>query len=253
MVVYYSGTGNSRYAAEMLADICGDEAVDSLDVMKTALLPKLCSDKPWVFVCPVYVSAPAQIFMSFLLRFSFSGCRRAYFIMTCAGGMGASGAYCEDICKKQGLDFMGTAQLIMPQNYLVFFNTKEKAENEQTIAAAGAHIAELARRVAEGLPFDYTPPSKRDVVSTGLILSPYYKYFMSAKPFFAGDSCIGCGLCAKLCPLGNIKLADGRPHWGNSCTHCMACISRCPKGAIEYGRKTAGKPRYVCPPYKRND
>ncbi|MFQ7798375.1 MAG: 4Fe-4S binding protein [Coprobacillus cateniformis] len=34
---------------------------------------------------------------------------------------------------------------------------------------------------------------------------------------------------------------------GNHCTHCMACISRCPKGAIEYGKKTKDRIRYVCP------
>ena len=48
-------------------------------------------------------------------------------------------------------------------------------------------------------------------------------------------------------PLGNIKLADGKPVWGDRCTHCMACISRCPKEAIEYGTHSRGLPRYLCP------
>ena len=34
---------------------------------------------------------------------------------------------------------------------------------------------------------------------------------------------------------------------GNQCTHCMACICRCPSEAIEYGKHSIGKPRYVCP------
>ncbi len=38
-------------------------------------------------------------------------------------------------------------------------------------------------------------------------------------------------------------LQNGRPLWGGSCT-CMACICRCPAEAIEYGRKSRGKPRY---------
>ena len=31
---------------------------------------------------------------------------------------------------------------------------------------------------------------------------------------------------------------------GKNCTHCMACICYCPKEAIEYGKKSKGKPRY---------
>ena len=40
-------------------------------------------------------------------------------------------------------------------------------------------------------------------------------------------ACTGCGLCAEKCPLGNIELTDGLPHWGEKCTQCMACICLC--------------------------
>ena len=60
------------------------------------------------------------------------------------------------------------------------------------------------------------------------------------------EVCIMCGMCARVCPLDNIRLKDGSPVWGSSCTHCMACINRCPMEAIEYGKRSQGKPRYVC-------
>ena len=56
--------------------------------------------------------------------------------------------------------------------------------------------------------------------------------------------CIGCGRCVELCPLNNIHLENGKPVWGKDCTHCMACICYCPAEAIEYGKKSLGKPRY---------
>ena len=59
----------------------------------------------------------------------------------------------------------------------------------------------------------------------------------------AGD-CIGCGKCVELCSLNNIHLENCKPVWGKNCTHCMACICYCPKEAIEYGKKSRGKPRY---------
>ena len=58
------------------------------------------------------------------------------------------------------------------------------------------------------------------------------------------DKCVGCGKCAKMCPLNNIELKNSKPVWGKNCTHCMACICLCPTEAIEYGKKSVGKPRY---------
>ena len=58
-----------------------------------------------------------------------------------------------------------------------------------------------------------------------------------------------CGICAKVCPLNNITMVDGKPVWGNDCIHWSACINRCPKLAIEYGKKTQGKNRYVAKKY----
>ncbi|WP_411680061.1 EFR1 family ferrodoxin [Clostridium thailandense] len=71
-----------------------------------------------------------------------------------------------------------------------------------------------------------------------------YLSCVSAKGFYATDDCTSCGKCAKLCPLNNIEIAEGKPHWGQSCTHCMACICGCPSEAIEYKNKSKGKPRY---------
>lgn len=251
MIVYYSGTGNSRYCAKMMADALGDEVVNAVTYMRSGERAELSSDKPWVFFSPVYVSALPRIFEKFLSEASFSGCKKAYFVMTCAGGMGASPVYCEEICKKQGLTYMGTAQVEMPQNYLVFFKTKEKAQCDKIIAAAEAPVLELAQRVKAGTAFDDPGVTKFDAVSTRMIIDPYYKYFISDRKFAVSDSCIGCGLCQRSCPLNNITLTDGKPVWGGSCTHCMACINLCPKQAIEYGRQSKGKPRYRCPEYRK--
>lgn len=78
----------------------------------------------------------------------------------------------------------------------------------------------------------------------------FYRFIVHAKPFHITRSCASCGRCAQVCPLNNIQMVDGLPQWGDHCTHCMRCITLCPMKAIEYGKRSVGKPRYRCPEYK---
>ena len=72
----------------------------------------------------------------------------------------------------------------------------------------------------------------------------FYRFFVKANAFQTDDTCISCGQCVENCPMNNITLESGKPTWGKQCTHCMACICYCPTEAIEYGKKSMGKPRY---------
>lgn len=47
------------------------------------------------------------------------------------------------------------------------------------------------------------------------------------------DSCIACGLCAKVCTMGSIDREDFKKMTGK-CIKCCACVKRCPVGAKYY-------------------
>ncbi|MGN0714279.1 MAG: EFR1 family ferrodoxin, partial [Anaerovoracaceae bacterium] len=106
------------------------------------------------------------------------------------------------------------------------------------------NVKELVLRV-EALLRRAKIASEKKIVVGSTVLNPImYAMMISAKGFKVTDKCTGCGQCESRCPLNNVKLTDGKPIWGKDCTHCMACIAGCPAEAIEYGKKTQGKPRY---------
>ena len=46
--------------------------------------------------------------------------------------------------------------------------------------------------------------------------------------------CVGCGACEGTCPVGAIKVADGKAGVdADTCVSCGACAADCPAQAIE--------------------
>lgn len=45
-------------------------------------------------------------------------------------------------------------------------------------------------------------------------------------------NCTECGLCVRLCPMGNLVIKNSKAIAGNRCTMCYRCISSCPQQAI---------------------
>ena len=78
------------------------------------------------------------------------------------------------------------------------------------------------------------------------------KYPEMDKNYTVSDSCVKCGLCAKICPVGNIALEVGKPQFLHKCEQCMACIQWCPQRSINTP-KTIKRRRYTNPSIKAED
>lgn len=72
-----------------------------------------------------------------------------------------------------------------------------------------------------------------------------YPSMRQTHHFHVEDSCIGCGLCARNCPVSAIQLRDKRPVWvKEQCVMCLSCLHHCPKSAIQYGSRTKKHGQY---------
>ena len=98
MIVYFSGTGNSRYCAQYLAHELDDEILDAGHYIRHGIAADLISGKPWVFVCPTYAWQLPGIFDQFIRAGDFKGSAEAYFVMTCGDDIGNAAAYIKPLC-----------------------------------------------------------------------------------------------------------------------------------------------------------
>lgn len=250
MIVYFSGTGNSRYCAQMLASKLEEELTDSFYYIRNQISAELISGTPWVFVCPTYCWQLPHVFEEFIRNARLEGCKDAYFIMTCGSDIGNAGAKIKTLCKEVGLNYKGVLPVVMPENYIAMFEVPNKELAKRIIIVAKRALVKAVRAIRKGESFKPQKINVFDRIKTGPVNPAFYKLFVKAKPFYATDACVGCGKCEEACVLGNIRLSKNRPIWGDDCTHCMACICGCPTEAIEYGKKSVGKPRYQCEEYK---
>ncbi len=244
MILYFSGTGNSRYAARLIASVTGDAVLSINERMRHGDTAPICSDTPLVFVCPVYAWRIPRVVESLIKATTFSGNNKAYFVITCGDSVGDAARYAKRLCDKKGLTFMGLAGVVMPENYIAIYHAPDKAEAAAMIARANPVLTELAHTIKEQKPLPQGSITANDRFKSTVTNRVFYPFVVSAKGFRVTDACISCAKCEALCPLCNITLNHGKPEWGNDCTHCMACICACPTEAIEYKTSTKGKVRY---------
>lgn len=244
MILYFSGTGNSRYAALRLHDALGGQLVDLNGRIRSHDFTPLVSRSPFILVAPTYAWSLPRVVEEHLRQTPMQGDKRLYAVLTCGGSCGGAAGRLRRLAEDLELDFQGLAEIQMPENYIAMYKAPGREHAEAIIRRAEELLDQTARRIEEGRVL---PPLKKGplgAIQTNLVNPVFYSLMVSAAKFYATEACTGCGRCAGLCPLNNIDIKEGRPQWGDSCTHCMACICGCPEEAIEYGKASRGKRRY---------
>lgn len=78
MVLYFSGTGNSRHAAKKIAEITEDGLISIGQKIKGGDYSAIHSEQPLVFVGPVYAGRLPRVMEGYIRKVKFIGKPRYY-------------------------------------------------------------------------------------------------------------------------------------------------------------------------------
>lgn len=241
MIFYFSGTGNSKWAALSLADQLKEEVWDITDILNAKeKMPKRKENENIGFVFPIYAWQVPEHVMQFIKQIDMKEDNFSYAVCTCGEDTGNA---MKVLQKEAGIK--SVYSLVMPSNYIITSDVESPQEEERKKEEAKKQISRIANEVSEKKIVSRVNTGIFAFGKTSIIGTMFRKFARTTKPFVAEDVCTGCGLCANNCPSNSIEMEDGKPKWVHtSCYQCLACINRCPKSAIQYGKGTKKHGRY---------
>lgn len=250
MIFYFSGTGNSLHAARVIAKAQGETLISiagELDKPEPDLIYTPGQDERVGFAFPVHAWGPPRLMLDFIRRLKIDGNPYIFSVSTCGDEEGKATKMLQKALAQRGLALASAFSLKMPNNYIAGFDVDPQTLAENKIRQAEEKLLYINSVVAGRQAGIFELETGKMAALKSYLINPLFNRFaMGTGPFFATDDCTGCGLCERICPVHTIKV-ETRPHWGKACTQCLACIHHCPVRAIQYGKNTANKGRYVYP------
>ena len=224
VIYYFSATGNSLTTARKLAAALGD----------CTLVPAVAAGRQLAveesaeavgFVFPVYYGDMPYPMRNLISRMVFKPGAYIFAVATCRGHAGAAYHRMDQLLRTRGMKLSYGESVKMPGNS--FINAPEvdaeylRLQDDRVREVASALFAQEAMDFASSEIYPLAPVA----------------YPNNFRGIAAEDTCIGCGICAALCPMENISLAEGRARIGQACATCLACFHWCPAEAIWMSRQ----------------
>ncbi len=224
MVFYFTGTGNSLYIARQIEN-------DPVSI------PQVIHNENQAFsadsigiVAPVYGHEVPQMVKDFMEKAIFHT-NYFYMILTYGNRHGGAAELAKKLCDDCGIAVNYINVIMMVDNWLPSFDMNEQLKMNKRIDERMAVIlADLNGKM------DMIP----DVTDADRAAHQQFLAAMSHMPPDAwqhllrvSDTCIGCGICEKVCPSASIHVMNGKAvHTPGHCQTCLACVHACPQKAI---------------------
>ena len=247
MILYYSACGNSRYVAEELGRLAGDDVRDLMGLSPSERL-EFDEDDVLGIVCPVYAWAVPRLVVDTLSRMVIVN-RPAYCYLacTCGDSVGCTPERLGKTMKSIGLHLDAAFSFVMPETYvnLPGFNLDDTDGVRRKLDGVRRRLPMVAKHILTRDRVVDVTRGKMPWVNSYIVNPIFYRLLITDRRFWVTEACVSCGRCVEECPLHNIELVDGRPQWKGDCTNCMSCYHHCPVNAIQFGRATKGKGQYL--------
>ncbi len=253
MIFYFSATGNSKFTADKIANSISDKTVSIGNCVKSNNYDFDLKGQDFLgFVMPVYYWDVPSIVYEFLKRATFHNLSQntyVFAIYTCGGEQGHTNSSLKKILNKKNIVLKSAYSIQFPDNCIMFFPCPNEETQKKILDSAEKQIEEITREIQTKTNIFMLEKSGKLPSSLFHSIHSYFVSFSKrTKKFHATDECINCGLCEDVCPNENIRIVSNKPMWCyNNCIKCLACVHRCPVHAIEYGKMTVGKGRYINP------
>lgn len=250
MILYFSGTGNTKWAAETLAKQTGESLLNITD--KTGEVDySFTNEKRVIFCFPIHGWQPPRILRDFIKNLHEADLKdkSIYALCTCGDSVGNAINILRKDLKSKGWHLNGAFSLIMPESYvcLPFMYTDKPERERQKIQNATDELKDIAVKIKNNITgIEQLHKGATPWIYTNVIGEYFNKRMITDRPFNVDSQlCIGCGKCQSICPTCNISLKNAMPQWQQTmCTCCLACYHHCPTHAINYGRITKKRGQY---------
>jgi NAD-dependent dihydropyrimidine dehydrogenase PreA subunit len=250
LLIYYSGTGNSRRVSEWIARIATETGlnvyVTSFREVDRSRIESLKGRTLIGFFSATHGFNMPHSMLKFM--FSFKSLKGSdIFIGNTRAGMKLSKVFLPGlsgialyfpalVMAIKGYKIRALYPVDLPSNWI----SLHPGIKTSVINSMVTHCETLVNRFAEKI-LNRKPVFLRAFVllPLDLLVAPlaigYYFFgrYIIAKSFVATSDCNLCGKCIDNCPTHSVKLSLGRPYWKLSCESCMKCMNYCPERAIE--------------------
>ncbi len=253
MIFYFSGTGNTRWAAEEVARRIDERLLFIPDELRGDCHYTLSKEERIGFCFPTHGWQPPHIVRQFIrkLHIEQSEGHYCYALTTCGDSIGKTMEILDKELRGAGLPTLCSSfSLIMPESYvcLPFMYTDTPEREEEKIAVAREQLTIFCQLINERRTGEEHTVRGIFPWTMSHVIGNYFNHRMITDRKFTvdADRCVHCRKCEQACPTGDLVFENGLPSWkgDGSCTCCLACYHHCPQHAINYGSITRKRGQY---------
>lgn len=245
IVYYYSATGNSLHVAKMIAAGMPGGVLASMPRWLEQPRPATGEDCLGLVFPMHYFGAPPLV-RKFVEKLEPAPAAYVFAVVTCGHHLLGSALHqIAGLLQDKGKKLDAGFYVDMVSNYIPLAQLPPPGRRQERLAGADEKVRQIIGAIGNRAhiiePEYFRWPCQA--------ISSYWRNnLISRAPtrFTNSADCTGCGLCAEICPVENIRLESGRPAWQNHCQECLGCLHICPAQSINFGR-TQGRTRYRHP------